>query len=110
MDASESTSDGSKDLGHHLEKKHGGTHEDQVADLPSEEGTLNGLDRDIEMEAESGTANKDAAVADPNIISWGPDDPEHPYNWPRWKMLLNFSCVACLAFLTPFASCEHPPN
>lgn len=46
------------------------------------------------------------SAVDENIIWWdGDSDPENPYNWPRWRKVLNCVLISCLAFITPLASC-----
>lgn len=45
-------------------------------------------------------------VDDDNIVWWdGDNDPDNPYNWPRWRKVLNCVLISCLAFITPLASC-----
>lgn len=49
---------------------------------------------------------QDATCVDDNIVWWdGDNDPENPYNWPRWRKVLNCVLISCLAFITPLASC-----
>lgn len=53
---------------------------------------------------------QDAASIDDNIVWWdGDSDPENPYNWPRWRKVLNCVLISCLAFITPLASCMNKP-
>ncbi len=41
-----------------------------------------------------------------DTVGWdGPDDPEHPYNLPSWRIKLTGVLFACLAFLVPLSSC-----
>lgn len=45
-------------------------------------------------------------IDDENIVWWdGDSDPDNPYNWPRWRKVLNCVLISCLAFITPLASC-----
>ncbi|KAL7927087.1 MFS general substrate transporter [Trichoderma austrokoningii] len=54
---------------------------------------------------------QDAAVQDENIVWWdGDHDPENPYNWPRWRKVLNCVLISCLAFITPLASSMFAPG
>ena len=42
-----------------------------------------------------------------HIIFWdGEDDPQNPYNWPRWLKVLNCVLISGLTFITPLASCK----
>lgn len=44
---------------------------------------------------------------DENVVFWdGDDDPDNPYNWARWRKVLNCVLVSALTFVTPLASCE----
>jgi hypothetical protein len=53
---------------------------------------------------------QDATCIDDNIVWWdGDSDPENPYNWPRWRKVLNCILISCLAFITPLASCMNKP-
>ena len=43
----------------------------------------NSNDREQKIDAEP-----DTTFTDPNMVSWKPDDPENPLNWPRvWRGL-----------------------
>ncbi|KAL9082407.1 MAG: hypothetical protein Q9165_008900 [Trypethelium subeluteriae] len=67
--------------------------------------TVMGPDQDIEKTvAGTDAATQETADSDPNIIDWGPDDPDHPQNWPHRKILPNFVWVALLAFVSPLSS------
>lgn len=42
-----------------------------------------------------------------NLVDWdGQDDPECPYNWPRWRIMTNASILSVMTFLVPLTSCE----
>ncbi|UKZ64906.1 uncharacterized protein TrAtP1_006112 [Trichoderma atroviride] len=50
-------------------------------------------------------------VDDENIVWWdGDNDPDNPYNWPRWRKVLNCVLISCLAFITPLASSMFAPG
>lgn len=65
---------------------------------------------------EEGDAEKDAGAAegevvDENIVWWdGPDDPENPLNWPRWKKIAMCGFVSGFTFITPLASSMFAPG
>lgn len=64
-------------------------------------------DRDIEKEAAAiaDTAKEAAGETDPNVVGWDDNDPDHPFNWPRWRTLTNLVLISFMTFLTPLASC-----
>jgi hypothetical protein len=35
---------------------------------------------------------------DPNIVCWGPGDPEHPRNWPFRKRALHVVIISFMSF------------
>lgn len=42
---------------------------------------------------------------DLNIIGWDGDaDPEHPYNWPPWQIVLNVVMINLASFIAPLGS------
>ncbi|EED16634.1 bicyclomycin resistance protein, putative [Talaromyces stipitatus ATCC 10500] len=44
-------------------------------------------------------------LPDPNVIWWDQDeDPEYPYNWPRWLSMSNCFLISAMTFLTALAS------
>ena len=46
-------------------------------------------------------------LLDPNVVWWDEDnDPEHPYNWPRWRTMSNCFLISAMTFLTALASCK----
>ena len=46
-------------------------------------------------------------LLDPNVVWWDKDnDPEHPYNWPRWRTVSNCFLISAMTFLTALASCK----
>ncbi|KAK0385101.1 hypothetical protein NLU13_7579 [Sarocladium strictum] len=48
---------------------------------------------------------------DENVVWWnGPDDPQNPYNWPRWRKVLTVVLVSALTFVTPLASSMFAPG
>jgi hypothetical protein len=71
-------------------------------------GSIAERDTDIEK-AGAGVenpVNKDSDDDDPNVVWWDDNDPEHPYNWPRWRTLTNIVLISAMTFLTPLASCK----
>lgn len=52
---------------------------------------------------EKGVIPKDAQEVpkDPNLVDFdGPDDPENPFNWPKWKMGRQLILMAFNTFIT----------
>ncbi|KAI1078987.1 bicyclomycin resistance protein [Whalleya microplaca] len=48
---------------------------------------------------------------DPNVVWWdGPDDPENPYNWPKWRKFLNCGLISAMTFISPLASSAFAPG
>ncbi|PYI00744.1 MFS general substrate transporter [Aspergillus sclerotiicarbonarius CBS 121057] len=48
---------------------------------------------------------------DANIVDYdGPDDPESPFNWPRWKKGRQLVLMAFNTFITPLASSMFAPG
>jgi hypothetical protein len=46
-------------------------------------------------------------LLNPNVVWWDQDDdPEHPYNWPRWRTISNCFLISAMTFLTALASCK----
>ncbi|KAH7166299.1 major facilitator superfamily domain-containing protein [Dactylonectria macrodidyma] len=46
-----------------------------------------------------------------DIVWWDSDsDPENPYNWARWRKVLNCVLVSALTFVTPLASSMFAPG
>ncbi|CAG8955438.1 hypothetical protein HYFRA_00010304 [Hymenoscyphus fraxineus] len=48
-------------------------------------------------------------VTETNYVTWDPQDPTHPRNWPLWKKRSHILLVALITFLTPFASSMVAP-
>ncbi|KAI1100301.1 bicyclomycin resistance protein [Jackrogersella minutella] len=74
---------------------------------------------DVEKAQEPGEAGlssnnddeNDDSDLNPNIIWWnGPDDLENPYNWPRWRKVLNCGLVSAMTFVAPLASSIFAPG
>jgi hypothetical protein len=57
----------------------------------------------------SGDENTDEDNA--NIVTIDETDPEHPYNWPAWRVWLNCGLFSAMCFVAPLASCKssRPP-
>ncbi|KAF7561454.1 hypothetical protein G7046_g2679 [Stylonectria norvegica] len=48
---------------------------------------------------------------DSNVVWWDSDsDPQNPYNWARWRKLLNCVLISSLTFVTPLASSMFAPG
>lgn len=65
------------------------------------------------IDLEKGTLPKDTKVTDhdPNIVWWdGENDPENPYNWPRWRRVTICVLISLLTFVTPLASSIFAPG
>ncbi|KAK8061825.1 major facilitator superfamily domain-containing protein [Apiospora phragmitis] len=45
-----------------------------------------------------------------NIVSWDENDPEYPYNWPKWRTFVNCLLVSTMIFITPLASSIFAPG
>ena len=51
--------------------------------------------------------NEVEGLLDSSVVWWDKDkDPEHPYNWPRWRTLSNCFLISAMTFLTALASCK----
>lgn len=60
------------------------------------------------LDPETGADNHGA---DDNLVWWdGDNDPENPYNWPRWQKVTNCACISALTFVTPLASSIFAPG
>ncbi|KAI1857532.1 uncharacterized protein JN550_013165 [Neoarthrinium moseri] len=66
--------------------------------------------RDVEKEAGTASPEAKATDVDPNVVWWDDNDPEHPYNWPRWRTLANCILISAMTFLTPLASSIFAPG
>lgn len=72
------------------------------------------LTNEVDGSTASGRRNSDTmidseseALLDPNVVWWDEDnDPEHPYNWPRWRTVSNCFLISAMTFLTALASCK----
>ncbi|KAK8851990.1 cycloheximide resistance protein [Apiospora arundinis] len=65
-----------------------------------------------EQDPGSGTEKTPGASddEDPNIVGWDENDPEHPYNWPKWRTVVNCTLVSLMVFVTPLASSIFAPG
>ncbi|SPO02059.1 related to multidrug resistant protein [Cephalotrichum gorgonifer] len=64
-----------------------------------------------DVEKAAAAAGAEGEVADENIVQWdGPDDPQNPYNWPRWKKVTTCALVSSFTFVTPLASSMFAPG
>jgi hypothetical protein len=49
----------------------------------------------------------DVEESESDVVWWdGEKDPQNPYNWARWRKVLNCVLVSALTFVTPLASCK----
>ena len=73
-----------------------------TVNIPVDESTLlEGSDSDTMTNSEV------EGLLDPNVVWWDKDnDPEHPYNWPRWRTVSNCFLISAMTFLTALASCK----
>lgn len=65
------------------------------------------------IDVEKDALPKDTKVTDhdPNIVWWdGENDPENPYNWPRWRRVTICVLISLLTFVTPLASSIFAPG
>ncbi|KAH8691208.1 major facilitator superfamily domain-containing protein [Talaromyces proteolyticus] len=64
-----------------------------------------------DLEAAEKTADQDERHhRDPNEVDWdGPDDPECPMNWSRWRKSWIITILSVLRLLIPFASSMMAP-
>lgn len=86
----------------------------------NDRATRTQINEDIEMQTDDEltlTENRGPDLSyrghsDPNLVDWdGQDDPECPYNWPRWRIMTNASILSVMTFLVPLTSCElEQPN
>lgn len=68
-------------------------------------------DHDIEKEAAAGKeASSSSEEDEANIIWWSENDPENPYNWPRWQKILNVGLISAQTFIAPLASSIFAPG
>ncbi|RPA94396.1 benomyl/methotrexate resistance protein [Choiromyces venosus 120613-1] len=64
-----------------------------------------------ELEEKREVEEEDAASINPDIVDWdGPDDPENPMNWPRWRKVVAVGIVSGITFVTPLASSMFAPG
>ncbi|KAK6859668.1 hypothetical protein PG995_003304 [Apiospora arundinis] len=65
-----------------------------------------------EQDPGSGTEKNPGASddEDPNVVGWDENDPEHPYNWPKWRTVVNCTLVSLMVFVTPLASSIFAPG
>lgn len=73
-------------------------------------------EKDVEKGVRTGSLSseeepEDTSPPDPNVVDFdGPDDPEHPLNWPfkkKWGMII---LISAITFLTPLASSMFAPG
>lgn len=74
-------------------------------------------DHDVEKEAAAGKSDSTSGAGttseeenDANIIWWSENDPENPYNWPRWVKILNVGLISAQTFIAPLASSIFAPG
>ncbi|KAK3347947.1 major facilitator superfamily domain-containing protein [Neurospora tetraspora] len=70
-------------------------------------------DHDVEKEAagdSSGAVTSSSEEDEANIIWWTENDPENPFNWPRWVKILNVGLISAQTFIAPLASSIFAPG
>lgn len=91
---------------HDLERHSASISRDTRDSIDAPNTTSNDTEKQIYI-VQDATSN---SVDSDNIVWWdGDSDPENPYNWPRWRKVLNCVLISCLAFITPLASCMNKP-
>ncbi|KAK7961887.1 bicyclomycin resistance protein [Apiospora aurea] len=84
-----------------------------LTDRDVEKATTSGA-QDITQDPGSGSGSGKSPSTtdddDSNIVWWDDNDPEHPYNWPRWRTFLNCFLVSTMIFITPLASSIFAPG
>ena len=62
---------------------------------------------DIEKDAPDLTDNSTSNDSDADVVWWDNDkDHQNPYNWARWRKVVNCVMISALTFVTPLASCK----
>lgn len=86
-----------------LEKRRSKEHQDLEKGV-SRDGNKDDDDKEEEDEEDDG---EETSSSENDIVWWESDnDPENPYNWARWRKVLNCFLVSALTFVTPLASCK----
>ncbi|KAF7553939.1 hypothetical protein G7Z17_g3263 [Cylindrodendrum hubeiense] len=92
-----------KDLEKHESKEHPDLEKHVLGDENQDDE-----DEDKEDEDEDGDIT---SSSESDIVWWDSDtDPENPYNWARWRKVLNCVLVSALTFVTPLASSMFAPG
>lgn len=81
-------------------------HSHHLPERDVEKGGGGAQEPDPESGSGSGTSPSTADDDDVNIVWWEDNDPEHPYNWPKWRTFVNCLLVSLMVFITPLASCK----
>ncbi|KAK8122752.1 hypothetical protein PG984_011422 [Apiospora sp. TS-2023a] len=77
---------------------------------PSERDVEKGAGGAQEQDPGSGSGPSTAEEDDLNIVWWEENDPEHPYNWNKWRTFVNCLLVSTMIFITPLASSIFAPG
>ncbi|KAK8072783.1 hypothetical protein PG996_006131 [Apiospora saccharicola] len=77
---------------------------------PAERDVDKGAGGAEEQDPGSGSGPSTAEEDDLNIVWWEKNDPEHPYNWPKWRTSVNCLLVSTMIFITPLASSIFAPG
>ncbi|OTA99700.1 hypothetical protein M426DRAFT_16165 [Hypoxylon sp. CI-4A] len=65
----------------------------------------NGVTQSDSQSATKTSLDGGAEQHEADVVTWdGDDDPEHPYNTPSWRIVINSILLAILGFLTPLSS------
>ncbi|KAH8771129.1 putative bicyclomycin resistance protein [Diaporthe sp. PMI_573] len=74
--------------------------------IPSSDGA-NRQSQEVKTESDR---RPPSANDDLNVIGWnGDDDPEHPFNWPSWQIVLNCIMINLASFIAPLGSTIFAP-
>ncbi|CAM1508550.1 Fc.00g053980.m01.CDS01 [Cosmosporella sp. VM-42] len=66
---------------------------------------------DLEKQGPDLVASGTEDDSDSDVVWWDNDkDPHNPYNWARWRKLLNCVLISALTFVTPLASSMFAPG
>lgn len=90
-----------------LEKRRSKEHQD-LEKRVSRDGNKDDDDKEEEDEEDDG---EETSSSENDVVWWESDnDPENPYNWARWRKVLNCFLVSALTFVTPLASSMFAPG
>ncbi|KAK3496428.1 major facilitator superfamily domain-containing protein [Neurospora crassa] len=86
-------------------------HDDHDIEKEAAAGKEASSSHDDPQEDSSGAVTSSSSEEDEaNIIWWSENDPENPYNWPRWQKILNVGLISAQTFIAPLASSIFAPG